>query len=285
MTPQFLSERDLELISAYLDGEVNAREKISIEQRLAQDTQFKLAYEQLLTTRKLLRSQAQLRAPRNYTLSLESAPTVQRFGWGWIAFPALLRTASALASILFVVLFALNWFSMGRMMSAAPQPAGEVFFQASAPEGVDEQPPLSRIAPSEEQPMAKGLATAAPTPEIIYPSSSAVGGMGGGEGEGEGVIEAPLLEPYSGTLLIPSTETVTSTLSLPTPEGVGEMALESEAASPDEPLAQMQASPEGEETGLTGVEVPHAWLIKQILYGLLAISFGVFALRFGKRRL
>lgn len=285
MTSQFLSERDLELISAYLDGEVNAREKISVEQRLAQDTQFKLAYEQLLTTRNLLRSQAQLRAPRNYTLSLESAPTAQRSGWGGIAFPSLLRTASALASLLFVVLFALNWFSMGRMMSATPQPAGEVLFQAPALEGADEQPPLSRIAPSDEQPMAKGMATVAPTPEIFYPPSSAVGGMGGGEGKGEGVVEAPLLEPYSGTLIVPSTETVTSTLSLLSPEAVGEMALESEAASTEESLAQMQASPEEEKARLTGVKLPRAWLIQQILYGLLALSFGVFAIRFGKRRL
>lgn len=63
-----LSERDLELLSAYLDGELTDREQEIIEQRLAQDVRLRATLDDLRETVDLVGSLPALKAPRNFTL-------------------------------------------------------------------------------------------------------------------------------------------------------------------------------------------------------------------------
>lgn len=282
MRTQSLSDRDYELISAYLDDQIDLKQKKAVELRLTQDAQFKLAYEQLSETRKLLRSQPKLRAPRNYTLSPYTVSTLQPAARVFRPFPSLLRTVSALVSVFFVVLFGLNWFSAGRMMSSVPMESSEALFQA-APADSGAEEPLKRMSPSEEQPMAKSLTTSVPTPNVIYPPSGEIGGMGGGEGTNAVGEEAPLLAPYSGTVWIAPTATITSTLLAPAEE-VGEITAQSEY-SPSEypyPDSQQPSQDSGTQPSVGGIS--REWLIKQILYGVLAVSFALIAIRYGKRQ-
>lgn len=68
-----ITDRDWELLSAYLDGELNARDKARLEGRLQASTDLHAALNDLRRTRALLRAQPRLRAPRNFTLTAESA--------------------------------------------------------------------------------------------------------------------------------------------------------------------------------------------------------------------
>jgi len=68
-----ITDRDWELLSAYLDGELNARDRARLENRLQTSTDLRSALDDLQRTRALLRTQPRLRAPRNFTLTAESA--------------------------------------------------------------------------------------------------------------------------------------------------------------------------------------------------------------------
>jgi hypothetical protein len=63
-----LSERDLELLSAHLDGVLAHPEGQALEERLAREESLRAALEDLRATRQLLRSLPPLKAPRNFTL-------------------------------------------------------------------------------------------------------------------------------------------------------------------------------------------------------------------------
>lgn len=62
------SERDLELLSAYLDGELSDREREALEQRLSRDARLRIALNELRDTVKLLHDLPRLKAPRDFTL-------------------------------------------------------------------------------------------------------------------------------------------------------------------------------------------------------------------------
>jgi len=285
MSSPSLSDRDYELISAYLDGEVDIRQKKVIENRLAEDAQFKSAYEQLSRTRRLMRSQPLLRAPRNYTLSPKMLSASQTSPKAFLPFPLLLRTVSAFTSLVFLVLFGLNWITASRMMSVAPVANSEVLAQPAQPALLDEQAMQSRSAPAEEQPMAKSMATPDLAPKSISPPSGEMGGMGEGGGAGaEGGVEAPLLEPDAGITLIAPTDTLSTTLSPAPLESTGELDIQSELNPSEISPSESQALTEVTETeGLIG-GIRQNWLLQQILYGVLALSFAIIAIRAGKRR-
>lgn len=62
------TEHDLELLSAYLDGELSDREREKLEQRLTHDGGLQTALDELSDTVALLRNLPHLKAPRNFTL-------------------------------------------------------------------------------------------------------------------------------------------------------------------------------------------------------------------------
>ena len=74
-----LSERDLELLSAYLDGELAAPDRGALEQRLAREESLRATLDDLRTNQQLLRVLPLLKAPRSFALD----PTV--YGGGCLA--------------------------------------------------------------------------------------------------------------------------------------------------------------------------------------------------------
>jgi hypothetical protein len=63
-----LSNRDTELLSAYLDGELSAGESAALEQRLRQDSRLQAELESLQTTVALLGMAERVSVPHNFTL-------------------------------------------------------------------------------------------------------------------------------------------------------------------------------------------------------------------------
>jgi hypothetical protein len=111
--------RDVELLSAYLDGRLKPSDAARLESRLSSDPALKATLEDLRQTRGLLRRLPQRRAPRDFRLTPKMAgvrPPEPR------SYPVF-RFATALAALLFVAAVALNAltpFAASHLTAAAP---------------------------------------------------------------------------------------------------------------------------------------------------------------------
>ncbi|MBT3337085.1 MAG: hypothetical protein HN855_11470 [Anaerolineae bacterium] len=201
------SFRDLEKLSAYLDGELNASTQAKIETRLARDPNLRAALDDLRLSRAVLRRTPQRRAPRNFTLSpqmVAKRPPLPRL------VPAL-NYASVLAALLFAFTF-LSPFGIGDAamskapmmeMAAAEAPAEE----APAPMMMDatEEPAAAEEAPMMEEAIAEdavGESAAAPAAEAEAPIAQTPtvqttipeeAGVGAGEAEDVEATQEPEL--------------------------------------------------------------------------------------------
>ncbi len=101
MTASF---RDVEILSAYLDGQLDSNESARLESRLKSDESLRTVLDDLREARGILRQLPQRRAPRNFTLTPQMAgvkPPAPR------AYPAF-RLATVLATLLFLTTFLAN---------------------------------------------------------------------------------------------------------------------------------------------------------------------------------
>ncbi len=98
------SFRDVELLSALLDGKLSQADAARLEPRLKADPELRAVFDDLRQSRALLRQLPARRAPRNFTLTPKMAglrPPLPR------SFPAF-RLASALAAFLFFFAYTAN---------------------------------------------------------------------------------------------------------------------------------------------------------------------------------
>lgn len=144
MPERTLSERrELEQLSAYLDGMLSAREQAAVEKRLREDAAFRRKLDDLRLTVRALRSLPEVKLPRNFTLTPEMVGQTRRM-------PLLvMRAATAFAVLALVVTLgvdALTRFGLsGGMMAmeAAPQAAVEA---VEAPVIAEEAPAMAEDA-------------------------------------------------------------------------------------------------------------------------------------------
>jgi len=172
-----MNPRDLELLSAYLDGQLNSSDSARLESRLASDESLRAALDNLRATHILFRQLPTRRAPRNFTLTPQMAgikPPAPR------AVPVF-RFATAIATFLFVITFVINGlislsapsFAAARIPSAAGA-APSTAHQESAPAAQAPALPLAASAPTETS--SPRLMSAAPmTTEV--PISSGAGSV------------------------------------------------------------------------------------------------------------
>ncbi|MEP7133801.1 MAG: hypothetical protein ABI904_02595 [Chloroflexota bacterium] len=107
-----MNQRDLELLSVYLDGQLKPSDSTRLEARLQTDPQLASVLKDLRATRSLLRKLPQRRAPRNFTLTRQMVgqnPPLPR------TYPVF-RFATALATLLFVFSFGVN--TVGRQLAS-----------------------------------------------------------------------------------------------------------------------------------------------------------------------
>lgn len=116
-------EKRQEALNAYLDGELKGRARQQFEAELAQDASLRAELAELRQIRAVVRELPRVRAPRNFLLdpAVYGKPAPQ---------PALqlypvLRVATGLAAVLFVVALALDVVSPAGFLGPA-SPAGEV---------------------------------------------------------------------------------------------------------------------------------------------------------------
>jgi len=158
-----MKQRDLELLSSYLDGQLSPSDNAHLETRLKTDSQLASVLNDLRATRTLLRKLPARKAPLNFTLTRKMVgqnPPLPR------AYP-LFRFATALATLLFVFSFGLN--SFGRQM-ANPGPGfgmggggGDVTSQEST-ELYSAEAPVAAEMPATEAPAEEPPAGLVPSP-------------------------------------------------------------------------------------------------------------------------
>jgi hypothetical protein len=176
--------RDVELLSAYLDGQLSPSDSLQLESRLGSEPQLQAAMDELRTARGLLRQLPQRRVPRNFTVTPKmtglKAPIPR-------VYPSL-RLATVLAALLFMITFAVNGFAplAASRLAAAPAPAygiggGGGCSNCGPSESVPaatQAPvqPFSALAPTEAMPATQdnsrnlGTPTPEPAPKAAAPS-------------------------------------------------------------------------------------------------------------------
>jgi len=109
--------RDIEQLSAYLDGELGKAESKRLETRLANEPQLVSVLSDIRSARGILRKLPKRKAPRNFTLTRQMVgikPPLPR-SYGFVRF------STAFATILLVVSFAFNFLSLGMGSGAASE--------------------------------------------------------------------------------------------------------------------------------------------------------------------
>jgi hypothetical protein len=107
--------RDVEQLSAYLDGQLSSSDSARLQNRIASEPEMASTLESLRESRAILRRLPHRRAPRNFLLTpkmVGKKPPLPR------SYPVF-RFATVLATLLFVLSFASN--QVGRLAASAPQ--------------------------------------------------------------------------------------------------------------------------------------------------------------------
>ncbi len=97
------SEHDLELLSAYLDGELSDRDRQHVEQRLSEDAALRSALNDLRDTVALLQSLPRLKAPHDFTLDPAHYRSPAINFYRLLQFSGALGTLAAMLLIAFAV--------------------------------------------------------------------------------------------------------------------------------------------------------------------------------------
>lgn len=146
-----MKQRDLELLSAYLDGELKPSDSTRLEARLKTDPELASVLDDLRAARTLLRKLPSRKAPRNFTLTRKMVgqnPPLPR------TYP-IFRLATVVATLLFFFSFGINSFGT-QLASQAPS-----FGMGGGAEDV--QSFAEEAAPAAEEPAAPAPAE----PEIL----------------------------------------------------------------------------------------------------------------------
>lgn len=159
---------EIELLSSYLDGQLNAKESKRLETRLAADPELASVLNDIRATRSILRKLPTRKAPRNFTLTRKMVglkPPLPR------TYP-LFRFSTAFATILLMLTFVANSF-VPRIAfggAAAPAPAMGYGGGPGSGGGCDtcaEEPALQSEAATEAPAAIEAPAAEAPSAEML----------------------------------------------------------------------------------------------------------------------
>ncbi len=161
-----MNQRDLDLLSSYLDGQLRPSDSARLEKRLSSDPNLRSVLDDLRSARGLLRRLPMRKAPRNFTLTpqmVRRKPPLPR------AYPAF-RFVTALASLLFFFTLGLNFM--------VPQLARTQAFGmggGGAPEIL--QAPAATQLPAATQAPAMQAPAATAAPATLAPTQAPANGL------------------------------------------------------------------------------------------------------------
>jgi hypothetical protein len=135
-----LPRRELEKLSAYLDGQLSVKETVSLELRLKKDPHLLRAFRELEATKVLLGQAPTLRIPRSFVLS----PEVAGIRTGPRRAYTVLRFATAAVTLAFVVLvgtdvLSARVFTSGQFANISAEVPAEMMLEAAEADLVEEQ--------------------------------------------------------------------------------------------------------------------------------------------------
>lgn len=162
--------RDVEMLSAYLDGQLSPKDASRLESRLAADEGLVRVLDDLRSARGVLRQLPNRRAPRDFTLR----PAMNKLAAPEPRLYPALRLATVLASVLFLASIAVNGLTplAAPRFAAAPAPAlGKGGGVAGRPaEGAT---PAPAEVPSAAAPLQSfAAAPSTPTAEVAVTSAA-----------------------------------------------------------------------------------------------------------------
>jgi anti-sigma factor RsiW len=158
-----VNQRDLELLSSYLDGQLKPSESARLEARLSTDPSLRGVLDDLRSARGLLRRLPMRKAPRNFTLTprmVGKNPPLPR------TYPAF-RFVTALASVLLFFTLGLNYL-VPQMASQSPAFG---MGGGGAPEVFSAEAPAATEAPAAEAPAEEPAIQMAPMPTATVPAA------------------------------------------------------------------------------------------------------------------
>ncbi|MFA5837457.1 MAG: hypothetical protein WC837_10940 [Bellilinea sp.] len=167
-----LSSKDWELLSSYMDGELNPRDKARVETRLSTQPEFLEALDGLRRTKAILRKAPIRKVPRNFTLRAADVQPAKTPRW----IPTM-QWSSAAVALVAVFLFAYQLVPGFRgLATTASEKAVDT--EMGAPELAQPAQSLATVPAADQA-----------TPEVIYwggppAQANGLGGMGGGGGDG-----------------------------------------------------------------------------------------------------
>jgi len=151
-----MKQRDIELLSSYLDGQLSSADSTRLEARLRTDPDLRSVLQDLRGARSVLRQLPMRKAPRNFTLTPKMVgknPPLPR------SYPAF-KFAASLATILLFFTYALN--VLGPQLAAQPAVFGmggggapDTTFESAAaaePPAAATEAPAATDAPVQEEP-------------------------------------------------------------------------------------------------------------------------------------
>ncbi len=280
-------DRELELLSAYLDNQLGPAERARLERRLAQEPKLQATLDDLRSVKATLTALPKVKPPRSFTLTLKqlearglaapARPPIRLF--------ALVNVATALAAVLFAVIITADLGGRFNVAAPAEAPAAQVesLQVAEAPaaeaQAVESASADAALKSTTETPEA-GVSMLAP-PVEAEPLTGAPGeGGGGGPGVGGGGVgttnTGPAADAGDGA---PAGVTGTVEPTVATPEAVAQAAI-TETPTPDSSRtrATTEVPLETQEATETLAQTPPAVRIAEIALGLTVILLTVVSL-------
>jgi hypothetical protein len=153
------TERREEALSAYIDGELTPRERADLEGALARDPALRAELEEMRQVVGMMKAVPQVRLPRSFTLD----PAVYgRTRQPWLRLYPALRTATVLATLVFVFLFAGNLLVNLSGTAAVPAEEPQMAAMRAAETTVVESEKAVEVTREVEAPAPKVASSAAP---------------------------------------------------------------------------------------------------------------------------
>lgn len=237
-----MNRRDIELLSAYLDGQLRESDSARLEIRLKTDPELASALNDLHATRALLRKLPARKAPRNFTLTRKMVgqnPPLPR------SYP-LFKLATVVATLSFFFTFGINF--VGTQLASQPQAFGMGGGGSS-----EEESYTAKEAPAMEEPAAAAPMAPAPA-EPALPAPTIAG------------AEAPLLSAApQATEIAPSEDTARS-LETPALKNAGG----ENAVGQEQPQVQEDALREGQVQSPPPL-VSSAWQIALLVVAVVGV--------------
>jgi anti-sigma factor RsiW len=216
-----------EALSAYLDNQLPPKDRSRLEDRLKREAELRQALEEMRRTRAVLRSQRPLRAPRNFTLTPAMAGVRRRSGRSMGSPFGVLRLASVLATIFFVLLtvgdLAVQRFGPPpREVAMSEQVQGPAVGMGGGGGGPGEVAPMmeATVEAMEEPAAAMSASAEAPDTLVVTPGGTPVEEVAILESGERPAVEPPVIEPPAADQPLtkqgePAEETTQSTATRP----------------------------------------------------------------------